>query len=160
MEPLVDYLADDYELASRIVKAGYRVVVPRVIVETFLPDYSFSKYFQHQLRWGRTLRSSRPGGYLGLSVTYGMFWAALNVVAAHAAAWSWMLLATVLLLRGAVLRMSAKSILGDRMALRNFWLLPLLDLISPFVWLLSVFGNRILWRGEEFILKSGKLRRV
>ncbi len=159
MEKLVDYLADDYELADRMVEAGYRVVIPRVAVETFLPDYTFPQYFQHQLRWGRTVRSSRPSGYAGLFVTYGLLWAVLTVIASRAAYWSWLLLGTMILLRVIGLRVSAKSVLGDTVALKNSWLLPLLDLITPAVWLLSIAGSRIVWRGEEFILKAGKLRR-
>src|SRR5205085_6748370 len=111
MEPLVDYLADDYELASRIVKANYRVTVPKVTVETFLPNYSFAGYFQHQLRWGRTVRSCRPASYLGLLITFGFFWATLNVIATCGTGWSWMLLAIVLVLRVVVLCVSARSIL-------------------------------------------------
>ena len=160
MEPLVDYLADDYELASRIVEAGYRIVVPRVVVETFLPDYDFTHYLRHQLRWGRTVRSLRPGGYLGLAITHGFFWSLLCVLAAGAVQWNWVLLIAVLTLRLLVLSVSAKLVLGDKAALRNFWLLPILDLMTPLVWLLSIAGNRIMWRGDEFILKAGKLRRA
>ncbi len=160
MEPLLDYLADDYELANRMVNAGYRVEVPHVVVETFLPDYDFAQYFRHQLRWGRTVRSSRPGGYAGLIIVYGMLWALLCVVLTRGAAWAWALTVLVLLLRGSVLLASARSVLGDKNALGNFWLMPILDLISPMVWLLSITGNRIVWRGEKFVLKEGKLQRV
>ena len=158
MEPLVDHLADDYELANRMVKTGYRVELPRVVVETFLPNYNFSQYFQHQLRWGRTVRSSRPGGYVGLVVTFGLLWSALAVMAADGTFWSWWLLGLVVVLRMLVLGVSAGAVLRDGSALRNFWLLPLVDLFSPVVWLCSVFGTKIVWRGEEFVLEKGKLR--
>jgi ceramide glucosyltransferase len=36
-------------------------------------------------------------------------------------------------------------------------LLPLRDLIAPFVWAASFMGNRIHWRGDVFDLKDGRL---
>jgi ceramide glucosyltransferase len=159
LRPLVDYLADDFELGKRVASAGFRVVIPGVVVETFLPDYRFRDFFDHQLRWGRTVRSSRPGGYAGLSITFGLLWALLTIVASAGASWSFILLALVLILRVAVTFAIGKNILSDRAAIANIWLLPLRDLIAPAVWLLSVVGNRIVWRGEVFTLSSGKLQR-
>jgi ceramide glucosyltransferase len=159
LRPLVDYLADDFELGKRIADAGYRVVIPSVVVETFLPDYNFKDFFDHQLRWGRTVRSSRPGGYAGLSVTFGLLWALLTILATGGALWSYVLLAAVFALRVAVSVVIGKNIVGDRAAIAHLWLLPLRDLIAPAVWLMSIFGNRIVWRGEEFKLRNGKLER-
>ncbi|MCU1284886.1 MAG: Ceramide glucosyltransferase [Acidobacteriales bacterium] len=158
LQPLVDHLADDFELGNRIANAGYKVVLARSVVETFLPDYTFREFFQHQLRWGRTVRSSRPGGYFGLVVTFGLLWSLLAVVASGAALWSWMLLGCVLLVRVAVAIRTGMNILLDPDALAHLWLLPLRDLIAPVVWLGSLFGNRIVWRGEEFHLQNGKLQ--
>jgi ceramide glucosyltransferase len=155
----VDYLADDFELGKRVSNAGYKVVIAAPVVETFLPDYRLKDFFEHQLRWGRTVRSSRLAGYFGLGITFGMLWALLTVVATSGAWWSWMLLAGVLVLRFAITLMIGKRILGDRDALSSFWLLLLRDLIAPIVWLLSLFGNRIVWRGKVFTLRDGKLRR-
>jgi ceramide glucosyltransferase len=158
--PLVDYLADDFELGKRIADAGYRVVIPAVVVETFLPDYDFKDFFEHQLRWGRTVRSSRPGGYAGLSVTFGLLWALLTIAATGGSLWSYVLLAAVLVLRVAVSIVIGINVVGDSAAIAHLWLLPLRDLIAPAVWLMSVFGNRIVWRGEEFRLQDGKLQRT
>jgi ceramide glucosyltransferase len=47
LRPLVDYLADDFELGYRIAKAGYEVVLADVVVETHLPAYSFRGFFEH-----------------------------------------------------------------------------------------------------------------
>ena len=40
LEPLVDHLADDYELGARIVRAGYRVALAAEVVETSIPAYT------------------------------------------------------------------------------------------------------------------------
>src|SRR5262249_23361317 len=39
LRPVVDYLADDFELGCRIAKAGYEVVLADIVVETHLPAY-------------------------------------------------------------------------------------------------------------------------
>ena len=51
LAPLVDYLADDYELGARIAAAGYAVELSAEVVETWVPPYDVAGFFQHQLRW-------------------------------------------------------------------------------------------------------------
>ena len=157
-EKLADYLADDYELANAIVKAGYQVVVPVTIVETHVHDYNFREFWDHQLRWGRTVRSSRFGGYLGLVVTFGLLWALVGATVSRGAWWAWGGIAAVLVLRWILLAAYA-SALGDEHAGKSWWLVPLRDLLSPIVWLCSIGGSKIVWRGETFRLRHGKLSR-
>jgi ceramide glucosyltransferase len=156
---LVDYLADDYELANAIVKAGQRVVVPDVIVETHVHNYGFREFWEHQLRWGRTVRSSRFGGYLGLVVTFGLWWALISALVTRGSAFTLAAIALVLVLRWVLLGAYA-SALGDRHARKSWWLVPLRDLISPVVWLCSISGSKIVWRREEFRLRGGKLQKL
>jgi ceramide glucosyltransferase len=158
-ESLVDYLADDYELANAIVKVGDRVVVPDVVVETHVHDYDFREFWDHQLRWGRTVRSSRFGGYLGLVVTFGLWWTVVWAVASLGSMAALVAIAVVLALRWTLLGVYA-SALGDRYAATSWWLLPLRDVIGPLVWLSSIGGSKIVWRGEEFRLQAGKLERL
>jgi ceramide glucosyltransferase len=158
-ESLVDYLADDYELANAVVKAGYRVVVPDVVVETHVHDYSFSEFWDHQLRWGRTVRSSRFGGYLGLIVTFGLGWAMVWAITWRS---FWVAPAGVggmLAMRWLLLGVYASALEDDR-AVKSWWLVPLRDLISPLVWLCSIVGSKIVWRGEVFRLRGGKLQKL
>ena len=81
IETLADHLADDYELGARIYKAGFAIALSHEVVETSVPDYSRKGFFDHQVRWYRTVRDARPGGYAGLVFTLGLGWALLNVVA-------------------------------------------------------------------------------
>src|SRR5579883_193859 len=69
-EAVVDHLADDYELGARIDKAGYAVILAPAVVDTMLPAYSMQRFFEHQLRWSRTVRDSRKWGHIGLLVTF------------------------------------------------------------------------------------------
>jgi len=156
-ESLVDYLADDYELGKRISDSGRRIVLSEVVVATFLPSYTMKQFLQHQLRWARSIRDSRRGGYLGLALTFGLPWAILAVVANYKQIWVWGLLAAVIVLRLAVALVVGLRILGDRQVLSWLLMLPLRDFVAVLVWIGSFGGNTIDWRGDTFTLRNGKL---
>jgi ceramide glucosyltransferase len=156
-EALLDYLADDYELGRRIASTGKKVELSAATVTTFLPAYTLRQFFRHQLRWSRTIRDARRGGYAGLLFTFGLPWALATLRAARGAAWAWALLAMTFAARLAVGFVAAEVVLHDRQALRNIVLLPLRDLIAPFIWAASFMGNRVHWRGDVFDLKDGRL---
>ena len=168
-EALLDYLADDYELGRRIALTGKKVELSAAIVTTFLPAYTLVQFLRHQLRWSRTIRDARRWGYTGLVFTFGLPWALVTLLAAHGAAWAWALFALTFAARLAVGFVAAVGVLHERqivrnqpfrnVGLRNILLLPLRDLIAPFIWAASFMGNRIHWRGECFVLKDGKLIR-
>lgn len=159
-ESFVDHLADDYELGKRIVALGLTVRLSEVVVETFLPSYRLRDFFAHQLRWARGVRDARAGGYLGLVFTFGLFWSLLALAASRGALWAWAGLGITLLLRFAVALLVGRSVLQDRQVLRNLWLIPLRDLIAVAVWVVSLGGHTVIWRGERFRLKDGKLTRL
>jgi len=157
---IVDYLADDYELGKRIAGLGLRVVLSDVVVETHLPAYDLREFMAHQLRWARGVRDSRAGGYIGLVSTYGLMWALLALVAAHAAPWSWAVLGATVFLRTAVALAVGRAVLDDRQLLGNLWLLPVRDLVAVAVWAASFAGHTVTWRGDRFELKNGRLIRL
>ncbi len=159
-QSIVDHLADDYELGLRLAALGLAVKLSDVVVETFLPPYRLAEFFAHQLRWARGVRDARAGGYFGLIFTFGILWALLAIVASHGALWSWGSLAFVLLLRLSVALVVGGKILGDRRVFSDLWLIPLRDLIAVAVWLISLGGHTVTWRGERFQLKDGKLTRL
>src|SRR5271166_1208769 len=99
LEPLVDYLGDDYELGARTAAAGYRVELANVVVETALLDYSFSDFWAHQIRWARNVKDRRPGQYFGLIVTFALVWAVFGVLAAPYEWWTWVIFALALVAR-------------------------------------------------------------
>jgi len=159
-EKLVDHLADDYELGKRIAEQGVEVRLSEVVVETFLPAYDLRGFFEHQLRWARTVRDARRGGYLGLLFTFGLPWALLALLAARGALWSWVLLGVTVLLRLATAWIVGQVVLQDVQVKRFFPLIPLRDFVAVLVWIGSFASNRISWRGDSFRLKDGKLIRM
>jgi ceramide glucosyltransferase len=159
-EAIADYLADDYELGKRIADRGLKVRLSTQVVETFLPPYSFSEFWTHQLRWASTIRVSRPGGYAGLLITYTLPWAILCVVFARGAPWSLILFVAAIALRSVAALVTSVSVLGDKQAASALWLLPHRDLLAPIAWVGGLLGRKIVWRGEQFRLEKGKLVRV
>jgi ceramide glucosyltransferase len=155
--PLVDHLADDYELGERISAAGYSVVLSDEVVETNIAAYGWRGFLDHQLRWARTVRDARPWGYAGLIFTHGLGWALFNVGASGASPLSLWLLGLSFCLRLALAMTVGAEVLSDRQVLPSLWLLPLRDLIAMGVWVAGFAGNTIVWRGERFALKNGKL---
>lgn len=157
LEPLVDHLADDFELGSRISRIGFEVVLVDLVVETHLPAYSFREFFEHQMRWARSTRDSRRRGYIGVLLTFGLPWAMISVLLSRGVWWSWIVLAASALLRAAV-ALRVAGVVHDRSITRHLWLVPLRDLIALWVWFASFAGHQVHWRGNIFILEDGKIR--
>jgi len=157
LEVLVDLLADDYELGSRVAKAGYRVELSTEVVETEVPAYTWRGFVEHQLRWARTVRDASPGGYVGLLFTHGFVLALLNAFTSGFSPLSLWLLGMSFFLRLALAMTVGGQVLGDHQVLPGLLLLPLRDLVAAGVWVAGFAGNAIVWRGERFLLKDGKL---
>jgi ceramide glucosyltransferase len=158
--PLVDYLADDYELGARLSRAGYRVGLSAEVVETNVAAYGWRGFVEHQLRWARTVRDARPWGYAGLLFTHGLGWALVNVLASGASLLSLWLLGLSFFLRLTLAMVVGAEVLGDRQVLPSLLLLPLRDVVGMGLWAAGFAGNTIVWRGERFTLKGGRLEKA
>jgi ceramide glucosyltransferase len=157
LELLVDHLADDYELGARVSQAGYRIALSAEVVETAIPAYRWRGFIDHQLRWARTVRDARPWGYAGLIFTHGLGWAILNLLASGLSPLSLWLFALSYFLRLSAAMTVGAQVLSDHQVLPNLWLLPFRDLIAMGIWAFGFAGNTIVWRGQRFELKDGKL---
>jgi ceramide glucosyltransferase len=154
---IADMHSDDYELGHRIAKAGGKVLLSREAVSTMYPAQTARGFWQHQLRWARTVRLSRPLSFAGLIFTHGLPWAVLAALLAPA---PW--IAAAYLLVYLVLRLTMAWTVGvwgvrDDVLRRKLWLVPLRDAVYFVVWLASFSSNRIHWGGEEFRMEKGHL---
>ena len=159
-EAVLDYLADDYELGMRTSARGLKVKLSEVIVETFLPPYKFRQFFDHQLRWARSLRDARRWGYLGVILTFGVPWALLVLASIRGTYWAWGLALLTVIMRITVALVVGRGVLKDRYVLPWLWLVPMRDLVAVAVWIASFAGHTVKWRGTSFTLKDGKLAKV
>lgn len=159
-EALADYLADDYQFGSRIAALGLKVNLSDVVAETFLPEYTLRGFWDHQVRWARTIRDSRFSGYVGLGLTFGLPWALLTLICSRGAGWAWALLALTAVLRIGVAVAVGSFVLEDKQVIPSLAWLPVRDLIALAVWVASFAGHTISWRGDKFKLQNGKLIKI
>src|SRR6202045_4452793 len=74
-EAIAAFLADDYEIGRRVSQSGGQVVLSHETVSTMYPAQTLRSFWQHQLRWTRTIRLCRPASYTALLFTQGLPWA-------------------------------------------------------------------------------------
>ena len=160
LQVLVDYLADDYELGARVAGPATCVTLSAEVVETHVAAYGWRGFLDHQLRWARTVRDARPWGYAGLIFTHGLGWALLNLLASGLSPLSLWLLGLSFFLRLTLAMTVGAEVLADHYVLPSLWLLPLRDLVAMGVWVAGFAGNTIVWRGERFALKNGRLEKI
>jgi ceramide glucosyltransferase len=159
-EALANLLADDYELGKRVHQAGGKVLFCREPVWTMYPAQGAKGFWEHQVRWARTVRLCRPASYFGLLFTHGLPWALL---AAAVAPTAW--IAAGYLLAYAALRFMMAGVVGiwgvgDAVLRRRLWLVPVRDLLNFAVWLAGFASNRVTWGGLEYMMKDGKMTEV
>ena len=157
LEPIANMLSDDYEIGHRIAEAGGKVVLSREPVWTMYPAQSFSGFWNHQVRWARTVRLCRPLSYVGLLFTHGLPWAVLAAAVAHTRAGAAAFLGAYLALRLIMAYIVGVWGIGDAVLRRRLYLVPLRDAIHFVVWLASFASNRVVWHGTSFAADHGHL---
>lgn len=160
LKPLVNHLADDYELGRRVYDSGYAVHLCSEAVETGIAPYHFGGFVGHQLRWARTVRDARPAGYAGLLVSHGLALAMLNLLVSGLSLDAVFIFIMSFFARMTLAMEVGVGILGDHEVLPGLLLLPLRDALHFVLWIAGFFGRTIHWRGETFALRQGVLKAV
>ena len=154
---IADALADDYELGHRIAKAGGEVVLSREPVWTMYSAQTFRTFWDHQVRWARTVRLCRPLAYLGLLFTQGLPWTLLAMLVAPSIWIAGTYLFAYLTLRYAMAWTVGVWGIGDEVLRRKIWLVPLRDAIHFVVWLGSFGSNHVRWDNVEYVVRQGRM---
>ena len=69
----------------------------------------------------------------------------------------WPILLATALFRAIAAWSAAELVLHDPLTRERWWLVPFQDLINALIWIAGFFGNTIVWRGERFQVREGKL---
>ena len=154
-EALADYLADDYQLGNKIHHSGWEIALDGCFVESMLKAESLMTVLARQLRWARTMRVSRPGGYLASGLTLPFPAVFLAILTAHSLQIGMTAVALLYIVRLTICTIFSRHFVRDNLLPRWFWLLPLRDILAFFCWALAFLGNRVEWRGSRFVLKPG-----
>ena len=155
---LGQYCADDFLLGNLIAAKGHRVVFSHHAIDHIVLNTGFVDSMRHQVRWSKSTRFSRPKGHFGTSLTFSMPFALLAFC--HGA------LAALALGGSHRARMGHRESHGPgccrrsgcgpgALAVANILLFPLRDLMGFGFWVASYGSNKILWRGEQYMLETG-----
>ena len=147
-----NHLADDYELGNRITKLGLRVVVPPLLMDCVVPAESFGQAYVRMERWKRTIRRSRGSQFVGVIITYTVFWALVLALLHPLSWWSWSALAFV-----AVIRWLLAAGLQTAVKMPDWplawWLLPIVDIVEGIAFIGAYAGDQVFWAGRQYTLR-------
>jgi ceramide glucosyltransferase len=157
-EAFSDYLADDYEIGRAVRRRGLRIAVLPLAVSHRCTEETVRELFSHELRWSRTIRVLRPLEHIGTLVTYPFPLAVAAIALLHGGIYAAGALLLALFAR-MVLKISVERALNA--CAGPLWLLPLRDIISVAVFLLSFFGQNVAWRGARYQVRpSGAMSQL
>ncbi len=159
-EALADLLADDYEIGNRVYRAGGKVLLSREAVWTMYPAQTLKSFWEHQVRWARTVRLVRPASFFGLVVTHGLPWCVLAAAVAPTALIGVGFVAAYLVLRLLMAWVVGVWGVRDEVLRKKLWLVPVRDAIHFAVWLAGFASNRVKWGGVEYAIEGGRMREV
>jgi ceramide glucosyltransferase len=148
-ESIADQLADDYVLGALVRRTGLTVAIPAATVTHVCTERSAREFFQHELRWARTIRSVDPLGYAGLIVTHALPLALLGTLLGGVAPASFIIVVAL------ACRFALQFELDRAFNLRSdvFWAGPVRDVLSFAVFIASFFGRSVEWRGHRYTLR-------
>jgi len=138
-EALLDLPADDYALAQRVERAGYRLAWVPLLVDHRLEDEGWRAALRRHVRWARAARSVRPRGYAGQISVQGAL-PVLALAALDAAAMG-PFLALPLAWWGGVGALLWRERLRLGLRARDLPWIPLVDLLAAAVWAAGLVGR-------------------
>jgi ceramide glucosyltransferase len=153
LRAFADILADDYAIGEAVRSAGYEVAIPRFSVGHACFHDRLQSLVMHELRTARTLRSIAPIGYRGAIITHPFALALVGILYDKSDA---LLLAATALACRAVLCRCVECAFG--LSRQPYWLIPSRDLLSFVVYLWSLLGWNVVWRGSRYrVVANGSL---
>ena len=157
---LKDLLADDFYLGKFASDHGYKVKLSDSIVTIRSEERRFAEFWNRQVRWARTYRTTRPIS-IATIVLHGPFWALVLIAAARCSIFTLGLSAAVVVARIVTSRLIIGKALGLTGQLGDAWLAPLKDLVMTGVWVAGLFSNEVLWGGRRLrIQPDGTMHEV
>lgn len=157
LEPLGEFLVEDFEMGRRIEAAGHRFVLVPYFVHTIVGLERASEWWAHQVYWDQNTRAARPKGFLASvlvkPIPFALLFAALRFFDPVGLA---VLGATVALRTATVWLVLRRT--GDAEGLASLWLVPLRDTVGLGSWCVAMLKRSFVWRGLEFgLTRDGRI---
>ncbi|MFI4885877.1 MAG: bacteriohopanetetrol glucosamine biosynthesis glycosyltransferase HpnI [Steroidobacterales bacterium] len=161
---IADQLADDYRLGELTRRRGQRTELSDVVVDTAVDERSFRQLSQHGLRWLRTIRVVRPGGYAFSAVTFSLPVAVLGCVIADGTFLTLSLLAATAVLR-LMLHFAARAAgaagPSPERSRSQLWAIPLADALGFALWCGAFVTREVQWRqGRYRVARDGSVQPI
>lgn len=158
LEPLADYLVEDYEMGRRINELGLRSAVQNYFVDTQVDLGSPAAWWEHQIYWNLNTRAARPFLYAATLVIRELPFAALFAAFRLFDAAGLAVLGATLALRLLTMAVLLGPGLRDRETLRHLAWLPVRDLLEFVAFFQALTRRRFVWRGVELGLsRTGRI---
>jgi len=150
-KPLLNQLADDYQLGKRLANSGRKIELCNVVVECREHAKGFVDVWKHQLRWARTIRVCQPGPYFASILSNTTLWALL-----------WMAVSPLNNIAPLCLVIRTGTAIHNEFRLTRrladafeSLFTSAKDILQFMVWICAFGGNSVVWRGEKFLVKRG-----
>jgi ceramide glucosyltransferase len=149
--PLLNHLADDYQLGRRVFQSGGKVALSNLVVECREAPRSFRETWKHQLRWARTIRVCQPAPYFFSILSNTTIWTLAWMLSG-----GWMAAARICLILRVLTAMENQARLtGEARRATEAIFAPVKDVLQFAIWLCAFTGSKVTWRGETFRVKRG-----
>ncbi|HEY1892411.1 MAG TPA: bacteriohopanetetrol glucosamine biosynthesis glycosyltransferase HpnI [Steroidobacteraceae bacterium] len=154
---IADQLADDYRLGQLTRRRGQRTVLSNVVVDTSVDERTFLQLVQHGLRWLRTIRVVRPGGYALSAITFSLPIAVIGCVLAGGTRLTLSLLVATLVLR----LMLHLAVQVPERSWSRLWAIPLADALGFALWCGAFLTREVQWRqGRYRVARDGSVQPI
>ena len=160
LESVKNSFGDDFALARRVAAAGFKIELSSSIVSMMTERMTLRDFWDHQMRWARVDRKIRPTS-LGRLIINGPFWALAFLLASGFSLPSLGVATAVLLVRLAMTALTLGPVLRLPLRLADLVMTPVKDLIMQVVWIVSLVGDTVEWRGRKLrLLPTGEMEEV
>jgi ceramide glucosyltransferase len=152
---LTHVLADDTELGHITTRAGKRIALAPIAVDTLVSETRLSALFAHELRWARTTQALRPSSFVASFVTHPLPIAIL-AFALRPSLVNGLLMGTVAALRAVLLAVVEVRFGRASTAVNPTpWMLVVREILYCGVWAMAFADRRITWRGRTLKILPG-----
>lgn len=149
-------IGSDHNLGKRAAKAGYRVELSRLVLESDTGRETIKDLFQRELRWSRTIRFNKGAIYYSMIFCYGTVFCLPLLLISNFSAWAIALFVLTYVTRYtqssiAILSMNSPDLL------HWLWTLPFRDGLSFVIWAIGGVGREAYWRGRRLRIEGDGL---
>lgn len=154
--PLLDYVADDYQLGNRVSQAGAAISLCPVVVQCRSSGANWGDVCRHQIRWARTIRVCQPAPFFFSILSNATLWPVLWLAVSPSLRVG-IAVACIFLFRAFGGAWLEGRLTGSFRASSLILAIPS-DVFRAIFWAMAFLGNRIYWGGRRFkVLRGGKL---